>query len=252
MTLSQGFWNRLKELLEKADLRIYDSIETRAETVQKTYSDRSVFFDKLGRYHYDARRHKMRGDYEEALENLLACVRIYTNLGAYFKASGLMLDVGDCFASLGMNEIALYCLRESFKCLAGERDSLSLDLTALHLLLIVGIYILSNDFEKARDFLKTSRESNPEVFRRLQREDCYKFATILLRAFRKMDIEVLMSLEQKLTKRVSDDWPSLMSRFQECVELYEILQSIIERFRKSGKQQDLGQGPSGMRNMSQL
>lgn len=240
MTLSQKFWSKLKELLESAGLTIYDSIEPRVETVEKTYSDRSVFFNKLGRYHFDARRHKMMGNYQRALEYLLACVRIYTNLGAHFQASGIMLDVGDCFASLGMNEIALYCLKESLNCIAGERDNLSLDLTALHLLLIVGIYVLSNDFEKARSYLKTTKESNPEFFRRLQREDCYKLATTLLRAFRKMDLEVLMGLEQKLTKRTSDDWPSLMSRFQECVELYEILKSIIKQFRKSGRQQDSG------------
>ncbi|MFX0068560.1 MAG: hypothetical protein ACFFA1_06995 [Promethearchaeota archaeon] len=232
MPLTETFWNRLRNLLEKAGLRIYDSIKHRVEAAERTYNDRSVFFNILGRYHFDARRYKMLGDCEKALEYLLVCMRIYDRMGANFQACGLMLDVGDCLASLGMNELAVYCLEESFNSLIDQRDSLSLDLAALHLLLIVGTYILSNDFEKAKDYLKRIKTSNPEVFRKLQREDCYRFLTTLLRAYRKKDLSIFVSLEEKLTRRISDDWPDLMSRFQECVELYEVLQALIERFKK--------------------
>jgi len=233
MPITEKFWSRLRNLLERTGLRIYDSIGPRVEAAEKTYSDRSFFFDTLGRYHNDARRYKMLGDCEKALEYLLVCMRIYDKMGANFQSCGLMLDVGDCLVSLDMNEIALYCLKESFNCLTDEIDSLSLDLAALHLLLIVGIYILSNDFEKAQDYLKGIKASNPEVFRKLQREDCYRFVSTLLRAYRKKDLNVFMSLEEKPTRRISDDWPDLMSRFQECVELYGVLQAVIERFRKS-------------------
>ena len=232
MPLTEKFWSTLRNLLEKNGLRIYDSIGTRVKAAEKTYSDRSFFFDTLGRYHNDARRYKMRGNCEKALEYLLVCMRIYDKMGANFQACGLMLDVGDCLVSLDMNEVALYCLKESFNCLIVEKYSLSLDLAALHLLLIVGIYILSNDFEKAQDYLKGIKTSNPEVFRKLQREDCYRFVTTMLRAYRKKNLEVFMSLEEKLTRRISDDWPDLMSRFQECVELYEVLQALIERLKK--------------------
>ncbi|MFX0097650.1 MAG: hypothetical protein ACFE7E_07810 [Candidatus Hodarchaeota archaeon] len=231
MPLTEKFWNRLRNLLEKAGLRIFESVGYRVDAAERIYSDRSVFFDMLGRYHFDARRYKMLGDCEKALEYLLVCMRIYYRMGANFQACGLMLDVGDCLASLGMNELAFYCLQESFKSLIDEKDSLSLDLAALHLLLIVGIYILSNDFEKAKDYLKGIKTSNPGVFRKLQREDCYRFVTTLFRAHRKKNLNVFMSLEEKLTKRISDDWPDLMSRFQECVELYEVLQTLIERFK---------------------
>ncbi len=229
----QNFFRQLWEELNDEESVSTDEVELKLTNLMASLSS-DVGQIKLGQYLQDARRLRENNQFRKALSIVLVAAEYYWRKHQPFRAAGLLLEAADLFHLIQQNKLSIQCLGAAFTLASSPppRQWWEYEILASIVLFNVALALIENPSELSKR-IRTLRNALPDTLRvKLGRQDGYRIAITLRRAYRSRTIDPIDSLDMKFTSGKNAETDTLYEYLMNLTERYALIRDGLRALRR--------------------